>query len=244
MKQNENIRAAAPGPDMLDFDPVEVRARRDGWTPARQRAFIAALADCGIVGAAAARVGMTGQSATRLRRRADAEGFSRAWDAALRFGGEQLRSIAYERAVEGCLKPRFWRGRLVGQERVFDNRLLVSLLGKFEPVTDRAAVDEVFGDWEGWLEAVELGLDRPAPKFRYGPGEPVWPGEDGNWWTGFPPPPGFNGLQQGTPGEPGYRRLCTLSEVAVIGSAKARELDEECRRRDLFFTRTEVGDFS
>ena len=230
-------------PNILSFTPVPTRARRDGWSAARQRAFIEALADTGMVGEAAARVGMTQQSAARLRRRPGAESFSAAWSAALGLGGERLRSIAYERAVEGVVKQRFWRGKVVGEERVYDNRLLISLLGKFEPVTDRAAIDEVRGDWEGWLEAVELGLDRPVPKFRYGPGAPVWPGEDGEWWTGFPPPPGFNGRQEGTPGEAGYRRLCTLAEIEVIDAAKARELEQECRRRDLFFTRTERNFF-
>jgi hypothetical protein len=220
---------------MLHFDPVQLRARRDGWTPESQRAFIEALAECGVVREAAARVGMTGQSATRLRRRDGAESFGRAWDRALRLGGERLRSAAYERAIEGVVKKRYWRGRVVGEERVYDNRLLISLLAKFEPVADRAAVDDAMCNWEDWLEAVELGLDRPVPKFRYGPGEPVWRGADGAWWTGFPPPPGFNGRQEGAPGAPGYRRECTLSEIEVIDAAKARALEDECRRRDLFF---------
>lgn len=244
VEQNQYESAAALGShslpecgsaDMLDFDPVPVRARRDGWSPERQRDFIEALADCGVVREAAARVGMTEQSATRLRRRPEAAGFSLAWDAALRLGGDRLRSTAYERAVEGVVKKRYWRGRVVGEERVYDNRLLISLLAKFEPVTDRAAVDEVARDWEGWLEAVELGLDRPVPKFRYGPDAPVWPGEDGSWWTAFPAPPGFNGRQEGAPGDADYRRECTLSEIAAIDAAKARELEEACRRRDLFF---------
>ena len=236
MKQNKNIRVDEAAPDMLDFSPVDVRARFDGWTPDRQRDFIEALAECGVVREAAARVGMTQQSAARLRRRDGAESFGRAWDRALGLGGERLRSVAYERAVEGVLKKRYWRGRVVGEERIYDNRLLISLLAKFEPVTtDRADVRDAMCNWEDWLEAVELGLDRPVPKFRYGQGEPVWRGEDGAWWTGFPPPLGFNGRQEGTPGDPGYRRLCNLSEIAVIDAAKARELEDDCRRRDLFF---------
>src|SRR5688572_23931391 len=124
MEQNQNTfdtaEAAWPSPSLapaplpattgegssnLDFEPVALRARCDGWTPARQRAFIEELADCGVVREAAARVGMTVQSAGRLRRRAGAESFARAWELALREGTDRLRSIAYERCIHGTLKP-------------------------------------------------------------------------------------------------------------------------------------------
>lgn len=60
------------------FDPVPLRYRVDGWTPARQRAFIEQLAETLSVEAAAALVGMSAQSARELRRRAGAEGFAAA----------------------------------------------------------------------------------------------------------------------------------------------------------------------
>jgi hypothetical protein len=62
------VASDAP-PTLVDFDPVTLRARCDGWTGEKQRWFIEELADCGIVREAAARVGMTEQSAMRLRRR-------------------------------------------------------------------------------------------------------------------------------------------------------------------------------
>jgi hypothetical protein len=65
-------------PTLLEFSPVPVRARRDGWTPARQRRYVAALAETGHGGKAAAAVGMSEQSACRLRRRPDAADFARA----------------------------------------------------------------------------------------------------------------------------------------------------------------------
>ena len=50
--------------DHLDFTPVpRERARRDGWTETRQRAFIAALDQLGSVAHAARVVGMTKRSA-------------------------------------------------------------------------------------------------------------------------------------------------------------------------------------
>jgi hypothetical protein len=67
-------KAAASGGDPFDFDPVPVRARHDGWTPKKQRLYVEGLADTGCASEAAARVGMTEQSANRLRRRPDARG--------------------------------------------------------------------------------------------------------------------------------------------------------------------------
>ena len=239
-EQNQNESAAAeacgqspgqgpehaPGngeaPDSLDFDPVALRARHDGWTATRQRAFIEELADCGIVREAAARVGMTEQSATRLRRRAEAKAFSLAWDAALQFGGDRLRSIAYERAVNGVVKPRFYRGQIVGEERVYNDRLLLYLLGKSQPVVDQAAVDDVIRNWDRAMQAIEAGAGIPESASD-GTAEPSAWESDGEWWTSLPPPPGFNGLQHGAFGAPDYRRLCTLDEIASVEAGRAAE---------------------
>jgi molybdenum-dependent DNA-binding transcriptional regulator ModE len=53
----------------ITFDPVPVRARRDGWTVERQYAFIEALAETGMVEEACRRVGMSRTSADNLRSR-------------------------------------------------------------------------------------------------------------------------------------------------------------------------------
>jgi hypothetical protein len=113
------------GSDPLDFTPVPTAStRHDGWTPARQIAFIQLLSTHGGVSAAARAIGMTPQSANRLRRRTDAESFAVAWDAAL----EEGRLRAYDQAMtygrEGRLVPVTRMGRLVGHRRVIDNRLL------------------------------------------------------------------------------------------------------------------------
>ena len=67
----------------IRFTPVPVRARCDGWTPARQAAFIDLLHSSRCVIEACRGVGLSSESAYKLYRRADAEGFRRAWDAAL-----------------------------------------------------------------------------------------------------------------------------------------------------------------
>src|SRR5687768_16296915 len=64
--------------DLLDFEPVPMRYRTDGLTPDTQRAYVEALADCGIAREAAARIGVSEQSINRVRRRADARDFDRA----------------------------------------------------------------------------------------------------------------------------------------------------------------------
>jgi hypothetical protein len=69
-------------PDEYRWVPVRRQPRYDGWTEEKQRRFIEVLADTGIVTAAAKAVGMSSQSAQRLRRSPDGAAFSRAWDAA------------------------------------------------------------------------------------------------------------------------------------------------------------------
>jgi hypothetical protein len=220
---------------ILDFDPIALRARCDGWTPERQRAFIEELADCGVVREAAGRVGMTEQSANRLRRRADAAAFNVAWDAAIRIGVDRLRSIAYERAVNGTVRHRYYRGELVGEERLYSDRLLIYLLGKAERVADQLEVTQAVRDWDSWMEAIEQGLDRPMPAPDQTLRSPAWQAEKGGWWTDFPPPAGFNGEQVGAPGDKDYRRECTLDEIGAIEAAKARAQADQSRRRDLYF---------
>ena len=221
-----------PG-DRLAFDPVSVRAQRNGWTPERQHAFIEELADCGVVKEAAARVGMTEQSAYWLRRRDDAHGFNVAWEAALQIGADRLRSIAYQRAVEGTVKRHLYKGEVVAEDRVYDNRLLIYLLGRAEPSPHAVEAGQAVRNWESWMQAIEDGLDRPQPPANIGRSTPVWTAEDGSWWTRFRAPAGFNGRQFDD--EDGYRRECTLDEIAEIEAAEARIAAEEDRRRDLYF---------
>lgn len=155
---------APESPPSASFEPVPVRARSDGWTPQKQREFIEALADTGLVREAAARVGMTEQSASRLRRRADAAAFDIAWEAALRQGARRLHSVAWERAIEGTVKPYFYQGEMKCEVRVFDNRLLAYLLGRTNahraPMSE---ADRALDDWEGWMKMIERGEPPPPP---------------------------------------------------------------------------------
>ena len=151
----------AEPPSALDFDPVEVSPRCDGWTGKKQREFIEALADCGVVREAAARVGMTVQSANRLRRRPDAANFNRAWELAIRIGADRLRSVAYERAVTGTVRPRYYKGEKIGEDIVYDNRLLISLLGRIEAPLVKVDAPKAVKDWGRLMDAIENGTDVP-----------------------------------------------------------------------------------
>jgi hypothetical protein len=93
-----------PMPSFLDFTPVPRRARYDGWSPELQRRFIAALARGERPGEAAERLGMSRQSAYKLRRRRGAQSFAAAWDSALRLA-RQARSP--RRVSQDEAAPRF-----------------------------------------------------------------------------------------------------------------------------------------
>lgn len=127
-------RLAHIPPGALDFTPVAVKSRRDGWTPRAQKMFVLMLAaGLGIAGATRA-VGKSRQTAYRLRERPDAAGFAAAWDRALHFA--RLRplapgSTAWERAIEGVLVPVMYRGRVVHWRRKFCDRTLGLLLAQY-----------------------------------------------------------------------------------------------------------------
>jgi hypothetical protein len=125
-------------PDMLEgapqFDPApRGSSRYDGWTPARQRAFVKALAETGCVRRAARWVGMSEVGAYQLRKAPGAEGFARAWEEALTLGVERLADIAYDRAVHGVAVPIFYKGEQVGERRWYNDRLLTWVLRHRDP---------------------------------------------------------------------------------------------------------------
>ncbi len=117
-------------PPRTRLRPCPTRRRIAGWTPARQAAFVAALADGHPVRAAAAAVGLSARSAYLLRARADAADFARAWDAAVDAGAEALDQTALARALHGERQTVFYRGRPVGERVVHDTRLLLGLLDR------------------------------------------------------------------------------------------------------------------
>ena len=122
---------ASPVPS---FTPVPRRCKRhDGWTPARQRAFIEALAETGSVSAAAERINMSSEGAYYLRRQPGAESFAAAWAAALDHGVQTLADLAIDRARHGVAVPIFYNGEQVGEKRWYNDRLLMFVLRHHMP---------------------------------------------------------------------------------------------------------------
>lgn len=118
------------GDDPLpDFTPVPLsRSRHDGWTAERQRAFIAMLAQTGVVAAAARAVGMGVTSAYNLRRRPGAESFARAWMLVETDARRRAFELIVDQAINGTTRARFYRGRFVGLTRVYETRLALAAL--------------------------------------------------------------------------------------------------------------------
>lgn len=127
--------------DTSSYDPAEYRwvpvrrkPRLDGWTEEKQRRFIETLADTGLVTVAAKEVGMSRESAHRLRRSPHGSAFARAWDAARQHAGGLIEDIAFERAIQGVEHEVYNDcGEVVGARLVHDNRLLKYLLSHLKP---------------------------------------------------------------------------------------------------------------
>ena len=114
--------------------PVRRRPRHDGWTEEKQRRFIEALADTGLVTLAAKAVGMSRESANRLRRSPHGATFARAWDAARLHAGSALEDIAFDRAIKGVEQHVYnENGEIVCTKRVVNDRLLTFLLSHLMP---------------------------------------------------------------------------------------------------------------
>ena len=122
----------------LDFTPVPRRARHDGWTEARQRAFIAALDQLGSVVHAARVVGMTKRSAYRLRKAPGAQSFAAAWDRVANNGQAEQLSHAIDRARIGDTLPLFRKGKQVGTIHRYDNRIAFAALKALDGLERRA----------------------------------------------------------------------------------------------------------
>ncbi|MEA3013139.1 MAG: hypothetical protein QOD42_1684 [Sphingomonadales bacterium] len=97
--------APASASSAVQFTPVRLRCRRDGWTPARQTAFILALRACRCVLEACRRVGLSSQSAYRLYRRPDAQSFRKAWDGVFKGGRTPSPSAAPSTSTPAAPAP-------------------------------------------------------------------------------------------------------------------------------------------
>jgi hypothetical protein len=139
------------------------RIRSDGWTLPRQRQFIKVLAITGSVEQAADNCGMSSSSAYRLRLHPDSSAFRTAWKAALGACTSSLREAAFDRAINGTMKPIYDRGEIVGREPVFNDQLLMFLLRTYDKESGRNLDQVMIDSFDRLVEA-----DVPEP-------EQTWP---------------------------------------------------------------------
>ena len=126
-------------PPDLTFVPVPRRASSGGWNPQRQREFITVLAATGSVAQAVAVVGMSKTGAYLLRNAKGGGDFRRAWDAAIEDGVAVLRSVAFERAVDGVESTIQVDGKPVRTIHQYDNAMLMRLLAIYDTPERSAA---------------------------------------------------------------------------------------------------------
>ena len=106
--------------------PSPARApRHTEWTRAKMAVFLRELAASQSVHHAARSVGMSRQSAYRLRTRLAGTPFALAWEVALEAGLQQLAHALLDRALNGEERPHYYHGVLVGTSRRYDERLTV-----------------------------------------------------------------------------------------------------------------------
>jgi hypothetical protein len=123
----------------IPFRPVPVKARHDGWSAERQREFIDRLALCGIVARAARAVGMSPQSARKLREHSGAASFRSAWDRAIAAGQSYMIDVAMERSLVGRRVPVMRGGVCVAETYHCDNRLAMAAMNALDRRSDMRA---------------------------------------------------------------------------------------------------------
>lgn len=116
-------------------EPTPALAR--GWTPALKARFLDHLATKGNVRASCARVGLSTESAYRLRRR-DAD-FARGWAAALALARDASVQVLADRAIDGVEERVFYRGELIDTRRRYDARLLLAHIARLDKLVDEEA---------------------------------------------------------------------------------------------------------
>ena len=143
--------------------------RHDGWTPERQRGFLAAIADGLTVERACACVGMGVSSAYAFRRRASGAGFALGWRAATLLSRDAVADELMTRAMEGITDTVTKPDGSTWTRHRHDNRTALALLNRLDRMCEQAPADPaaaasahaarlVAQDWEAYLDL--LAADR------------------------------------------------------------------------------------
>ena len=151
-----NQPLALPPPAAPESSAATRGPRHTDWTREKMVAFLRELAASQSVKQAARSVGMSRQSAYRLRNRLARTPFALAWEVALESGLQQLAHALLDRALNGVEQRHYYHGELVGTSRRYDNRLATWLLANPWKVGRHQAARELVGDnWDTLLEQIE-----------------------------------------------------------------------------------------
>ena len=122
------------------FPPLPTPAqqiRADGWSPARQRAFLETLAATGIIRAACEAAQISTRAAYALRIRRDGAAFRLGWDAAILIARARLADDLLARALTGheeVIRKDMDAGEITRHRH--DNRLAMSMLSRLDRMAD------------------------------------------------------------------------------------------------------------
>ena len=246
--------ALAPAPSPRDM-------RLTGWTPQVKCGFLEALARCGNVRDAAAFVSMSREGAYKLRRRDRA--FALAWEGALVQARELAEDVLQDKALNGITEQLSYHGEVIDTRTRFDGRLLLALLGRldkraesetamlgadrFDALLDAISADADAGDLletpaqararaadEAQAERIAAAQEEEAAQEA----DPHMIWEEGDaWYTDYPAPPGYDGIEDGDYGDADYRRTLSPEELAALGVEEEAAADlarAEAQRRAAF----------
>jgi hypothetical protein len=245
--------------------------RHDGWTGETMAKFLETLAETGIVLEACDAACKSSTAAYALRRRDPL--FAEAWETALRPARDRLADTLLGRSLEGNVEQIIKDGEIVAEKHYIDNRLALAVLKRLDQRIEAAHRREPGScvpagpDWEVALTALRTGeANDIAAALRMLKGDEVGevcdpPFEDSKrdnfdhpriwrtwdtdeWRTDYPPPPGFDGHEEGDWEDEIYCRALSDEEFAALvaaGIAKPSEeevrvsIEQDSAERDEFF---------
>lgn len=104
-----------------------------------EKAFIAALADSGVVSSACAAAEVA--RSTVYEQRKNYEDFAAAWDNAIEIAADALEAEIRRRALEGVQEPIYYKGVLVDHVRKYSDTLAMFILKATRPQKYRERVE-------------------------------------------------------------------------------------------------------
>ena len=153
-----------PSPLRHDTDAIlpaaaylRYESRADGWSAGRQAAFLAHLADHGVVADAARTVGKSLSGGYALRRTARGYAFNLGWEAALLIA----RRVVFDRLMTAAIKGE--ESRWVREEGVTtfvrqNTKLSLTLLDRINPATALPEVMAVATRFDWYLQLIDDGV--------------------------------------------------------------------------------------